>query len=169
MKQLGLVMILFLGMSVYAEEESNRTVVPGALSVELFGKGMLYSVQFDQMMNEDLAAGAGFGSVGLKTSTGVDLSETAHLIPVYVNYYFMPNQGSLFATVAASLVLNNNTAKSNVSNIADVEFTSAGVLPSFGLGYENRSGNGFLFRFIGYGVLGKTLKPWFGFVMGYAF
>jgi hypothetical protein len=44
------------------------------------------------------------------------------------------------------------------------------VLPVFGIGYENRSDQGFLFRATGYiAYADKTLKPWGGVSLGYAF
>jgi hypothetical protein len=42
-------------------------------------------------------------------------------------------------------------------------------MPVFGVGYETRGDNGFLFRVTGYAVAGKDLAPWVGFSFGYGF
>lgn len=165
---LGLVLFFQFSAQV-AMAENVRVSRPTAANLELFGRGLLYTVSIDQMLAEELAAGIGFGSVGLKRAGGGDLDATAKLLPVYVNYYFMPEQGSIFATLAASLIINASESSGNRSTIGDVIFSSAGVQPSFGVGYENRSETGLVLRVAGYGIIAKELKPWFGVSLGYAF
>lgn len=161
------VFICFAAGSAWAENE--RVTRPTSLGLELFGRGLLYTVQIDEVLSEELAAGIGFGTVGLQRPDGTDLNGSARLLPMYVNYYFMPEQGSVFATAGASLILNAGDAKGNESSIGGVKFSSAGVLPSIGIGYENRSPVGVLLRITGYGLIGKSFYPWFGFALGFAF
>jgi hypothetical protein len=167
--------ILLLGSALsasfapLAHAENERATRTNAVSLELFGRGLLYTMQIDSMLSEELGAGVGFGTVGLKRPGGADLNTSARLIPVYMNYYFQPEQGSLFATLAASLVANVGTAKGNESAVGDVTFSSSSVQPSFGLGYENRSPTGVVLRLTAYGIVAQKVYPWFGFALGYAF
>ena len=161
--------VLASGVSPTAHAENERVTKPTAVSLELFGRGLLYTVEADSMLADNLGAGFGFGTVGLKQHNGPDLNNSAKLMPVYVNYYFQDEQGSLFLTLGASLIFNQNDVKGNDSTIGNVNFSSSGVQPSFGLGYENRGPTGMLLRITGYGIVGKQIYPWFGFSLGYAF
>ena len=88
------------------------------------------------------------------------------MIPVYVNYYFQKDQGSLFATAGATLVAGENVGSATAST-GSVELNP--VMPTAGLGYENRGDSGFLFRLTGYALFGEEISPWVGFTFGYAF
>ena len=153
--------------AAYAENE--RVTKPTSVGLELFGRGLLYGLHIDQVLAEELAAGIGYGSVGLKTPGGTDLNTSVRLLPAYVNYYFMQEQGSLFATLGATMVLNQSTANGNVAQMSGVQFNSSGVLPTMGVGYENRSPTGVILRITAYGMIAKTFYPWFGFDLGFAF
>lgn len=149
--------------------EHTRVTVPDALSVELLGRGLLWSVNYDRVLSDDLAAGFGFGTTGTKTVvSGVDTNTSAKVVPFYVNYYFMREQGSPFVTGGADILLNASEVKTYKSSVGNVEFNSNTVLPNFGVGYENRSEAGFMIRAAVYGVIAKDFNPWFGFTFGYA-
>jgi hypothetical protein len=143
-----------------ARAEHTRITNPSALNLEVLGRGLLYSVSFDRVMNDELAAGIGIGSTSLVGSG------TATMIPVYVNYYFQKDQGSLYATGGATLVAGDDISDSK-SSFGSVELNN--VVPTFGVGYENRGDSGFLFRVTGYGIVAEKLTPWVGFTFGYAF
>jgi len=149
--------------------ENERVTKPTSVGLELFGRGLLYSVHVDQVLSEELAAGIGYGSVGLKTPGGADLNTSAHMLPVYMNYYFMPEQGSVFATAGANLVLNQSAASGNKAVMSGLVFSSSGVVPNFGVGYENRSPTGVILRVTAYGLIAQSFYPWFGFDLGFAF
>jgi hypothetical protein len=149
-------------VSSVALAENTRVTNPNALSVELLGRGVLYSISYDRVMDDHLAAGFGVGAV--PTS-----SETAMILPAYVNYYFFKEQGSLFATAGVGLVLNSSSVKNTESTVGSFAFPSNAVIPQFGVGYENRGDTGFLFRVTAYGLVGDEFMPWGGFSFGYAF
>jgi len=46
---------------------------------------------------------------------------------------------------------------------------SSSVVPGVGVGYENRSDAGYLFRVTGYALIGEKVIPWGGFSFGYSF
>ncbi len=153
-----------------ARAENTRATYPNALSVEAFGRGLLYGLSFDRVVTEDLAAGISYGRTPLKRLDDTDTNLSTSLVPVYINYYFMRDAGSLFATAGATLVVNNDDAKGNKSEFGGLEFTSSTpVLPTIGVGYEVRTDSQFLFRATGYGIIARTIKPWFGLTLGYAF
>lgn len=156
-------------MSASVQAEHTRVTYPNALSVELFGRGLMYTIQFDRVIQDDLVVGMGYGHVALRTVDDVDTGQNASIIPAYVNYYLMRDQGSLFVTAGMSIIGNSDQAKDRRSKFGDVEFSSAPVLPHFGVGYEVRSDTGFLFRGTAYGMIAKKFAPWVGFALGYGF
>ncbi len=166
---------LILAVSVFfstlvAEAAHTRVTYPSAVSVEMLGRSMLYSLNYDQVLNDNLAVGAGFGSVSTNfRGTDVDANQTATFVPAYMNYYFMKEAGSPFVTGGVSLILNHASVKGKDTATGGLEIPSSSVMPTFGGGYENRTDNGFLFRIAGYLVAGKSLTPWLGFSFGYGF
>jgi hypothetical protein len=163
------VVALLSVFSSLAWAEHTRPTNPNALSLEVFGKSFLYTVQYDRAVSDDVFAGVGIGSVALDNLDNTDAGASAVLVPVYAGYYFVRDQGSPFVIAGASLVTNHTTASGKKTNLGDLEFSSSQVLPFFGAGYEVRTDSGFLFRVTGYGEVGKTLKPWGGATFGYAF
>lgn len=149
--------------------EHTRVTNPNCLSVEVFGKAMLYSFQFDRMLNDDLAAGVGFGNSPVEFPGGISANRNATLIPIFASYYFIRDQGSPFVMMGASIVTNVSDVKSLQSNPGRITFSSSAALPTFGAGYENRSDTGFTFRISVYGLVAEQFKFWFGPTLGYSF
>lgn len=148
----------------------TRVTNPSAVSLEVLGRAMLYSVNFDQAVNDDIVVGGGFGSVSTQVhNTSIDTGQTASFVPVYMNYYFMRQAGSPFVTGGATLILNYSAVKYADTSTGGLQIPSSSVMPTFGAGYENRGDNGFLFRVTGYLIAGKSLAPWVGFSFGYGF
>jgi hypothetical protein len=143
-----------------ARADNVRATNPQALSLEVLGRGLWYSVDFDYALGEDAVAGLGLGTI----SAGGD---TATTIPAYLSYYFAREAGSLFATAGATVLTRNFNGRT--TSAADLEFSSSPVLPTFGAGYEYRSDAGLMFRLTGYGIVAKSVKPWVGFAFGYSF
>lgn len=168
MKRLALVLVV-LAVPCLASAEHTRVTNPNNIGFEILGRGLLYSVQFDRVLNDDMAAGLGFGHVATKTAAGADSGVNANMIPAYFNYYFAREQGSIFATAGATLVLNSGDVKTLSASTGGLEFGSSAVLPTLGVGYENRGDSGFLFRFAAYALIASNVAPWAGFSFGYAF
>lgn len=170
-KLLIVLLASFTASAAFAVEGSSaphtRVTYPGAVSIEVLGRGIMYSVNFDQVLNDDMAAGFGYGSVATELNS-VD-GESAKMIPAYFNYYFSRAAGSLYGTVGVNVILNAKKVKGFDATTSDLTFPKDSVMPTFGLGYENRGDNGFLFRAAAYGVVGKDVTPWLGFSFGYAF
>lgn len=161
---------LLLGSSA-ARAEHTRVTNPNAIGVELLGQGVLYSLFFDRVLNDDLAAGFGYGVAPTKTAAGGDTGVSAVLIPVHVNYYFTRDQGSLYATGGVTIVANPGEIQGTQSklSISELRYSDSPILPVVGIGYENRGDMGFLFRGTAYAIVADTVSPWIGFSFGYAF
>lgn len=151
------------------EQPHTRVTYPSAFNVEMLGRGMLWNITFDQVLNDDMAAGFGFGAVSTQTASGADGNQTATMVPAYFHYYFSRTQGSVYATGGLNLILNASKVRDLESSTGGLEFRRDSIIPTFGVGYENRGDNGFLFRIAAYGLLGDDLTPWMGFTFGYAF
>lgn len=166
MRQFVLVLGLILSSSFLhpeAHAQHTRRTNPNTIAVEGLGRGVLYSVQFDRVVSDDLSAGFGFGTVGATIGT------SQPLIPFYMIYYLNRDARSVFVTAGASWLVNGAAAGGQVSSLGSMTFPASGVIPNFGLGYESRSDSGFLFRVAAYGLITTTFNPWFGFTFGYSF
>jgi hypothetical protein len=165
----GWVAVGVLCFAVEVRAEHTRVTNPTVLGFEVLGRCLMYSAVFDHVLNDDLAAGLGIGSTSTQTLSGIDANRNATALPVYLNYYFSRDQGSVFATVGATLVTNSGDVSGLKSAVGGLEYPSGAVLGTGGLGYENRGDNGFLFRLTAYAIAGKSVIPWVGFGFGYAF
>jgi hypothetical protein len=167
--RLSLVIAFALSAIPAMAGEHVRVTHPNAVSLELLGRGMLYSFTYDRVVNDDLVAGVGIGSTALRTLDDQDADVRTGLIPIYVNYYFMREGGSPFATLGANIVTNSSAANQLKSTYSGMEFGTRAVQVTFGAGYESRSDAGFLFRVSVYGIYAKTVSPWAGLTLGYCF
>lgn len=135
----------------------TRATYSTVMGVEALGKAASYNLFVDRMLDDDLAAGVGYGGGPVP------------MVPVYANYYLGSEQGSLYLTAAAALVLNADEVRGRTTSAGDWLITDT-VIPEFGVGYENRSDQGFLFRATGYAAyVGSKFKPWAGVSFGYGF
>ena len=168
-KKFALALLVLAAGSQSAWADHTRVTYPNVIGVEAFGRGLLFGVTFDRVVNDDLVAGVAYGTTSLNDVNGVETGRSTGLVPVYMNYYFSREGGSLFGTVGATFVTSSSNANNNVSNVGGVKFSSSPVIPTIGVGFEERSDTGFLFRVAAYGIFGKSYAPWFGFTFGYGF
>ncbi len=153
----------------FADGENTRLTNPNAAYIEILGRGIRYSIGYDRALNDYFVAGFGFGSTLLDTDAGVATTFSAKMIPIYLNYYFMPEAGSVFASGGVDFVLNPRDAQGLKSTLSSLKYSSGGVVPTAGIGYENRGDFGFLFRMAAYVLIDRSVAPWVGFTFGYAF
>lgn len=146
-----------LCIGLTAEAAPTRATYSTVAGIEALGKAASYHLFVDRMLDDDLAAGLGYGGGPIP------------MVPVYANYYLGSEQGSLYLTAAAALVLNASEVRGRTTSAGDWVITDT-VIPEFGVGYENRSDQGFLFRATGYAAyVGSKFKPWAGVSLGYGF
>jgi hypothetical protein len=171
---LGLCLALITGVfsiSYPAQALTNNTRAsnPSALSLELGGRGLLYSLNFDRVLSDNLAAGFGIGTVTASLSNLTATSQSSPILPVYFNFYFMQDAGSLYVTGGADLLTSPSSVSGLTSSPGGLGFSSSPILLTLGLGYEFRSDAGYLVRAAAYGVYGSSLVPWGGISFGYSF
>lgn len=142
-----------------AESSHNVEYRPHGLSMEILGRGGLYSFNYDYLVNEDLALGAGIASYSLSSGSA---KASAWILPVYANYYVNPGKHRFFATGGMNLI----TASGSVGE--DAQFKGSGIAGVLGGGYEFRGEDGFLFRAAPYFFVGKASGAWIGFTVGYS-
>lgn len=137
--------------------EPTRPTYPTVVGIEALGRASSASVFFDRMLDDDFSAGFGFG--------GGPVS----MVPVYANYYLAREQGALYLTGGVTLVLDLDGVRGREAP-ASGWVVSESVLPVAGVGYENRSDQGYLFRATGYvAYANQAFHPWGGVSLGYAF
>jgi hypothetical protein len=160
----------FLGNRSIAGASNNvRATNPSAIHAEVGGRALLYSLSIDRVLNDDILVGIGLGTVTMNDLLGNSSNLSATLVPVYLNYYFMREAGSLFATGGATLVTNSNAVSGLKTSTGGLQLSSTPLLPTLGVGYEYRSDPGFLVRVAGYLVVGQNTVPWGGVSIGYSF
>ena len=131
--------------SISNDSAAALLVKPHAFSIEILGRGGLYSINYDRLVSEQLAVGGGLSYHSLSGS----LSGSIFLIPVYMNFYFTPGRKHAFLTGGADISIASGTSGTNV-------FSGSGVLGIVGAGYEYRSEGGFLFRLAPYVAFSGT-------------
>jgi hypothetical protein len=130
-----------------------------ALSLELLGRGLLYSFDYDYLVTDDVAVGAGLSTYSF---TSGDSDARVTFIPVYANYYFTPGEHRWFATAGVDLI----HASGNVGQ--DEKVSGSGAAGILGAGYEYRGDSGFLFRAAPYLLVGKASGAWLGVSLGFS-
>jgi hypothetical protein len=145
-----------------AHAEHTRVTYPSAVAIEGLGRAAVWSVSYDRVVDDNLAAGLGFSAFSVDNATGG--SDTVTVVPFYANYYFMKEQGTPYLTAGFDIIGNKQPG----SAVGDVKLDKS-VVGVVGLGYESRSDNGFLVRVTGYGLIADKVYPWGGITLGYAF
>jgi hypothetical protein len=173
MKKLPLILslaALLFGFALEAGAETTLTLESPRLSsssemrrhaftMELLGRGGLYSFNYDFMLNDDIALGGGIASYSLSSGSA---NASAWVLPLYANYYFNQGQHRVFASGGANMIL----VSGNVSG--DTQIKGSGLAGVIGAGYEYRGEDGFLFRATPYVFVGKASGGWIGFTLGYS-
>ena len=138
------------------------TARPNAVSLEVGGRALSYSFNFDRSLTDHISLGIGIGTWSMRNWwTGYSATVTA--VPLFADYYFnnKPGRGYISAGVEWISVSqdgpNNNT------------FDNNGVAGVFGGGYEIRSNSGLLLRLGGYLIVGRSTLVNPGVTLGYTF
>lgn len=148
--------------SIVYENDSNdvnESAQKHSISMELLGRAGLYSFNYDYLIQNSLALGAGLSTYTL--SSGEATSGT-WILPIYANYYVNEGLHRFFATGGASIVMVSG--KVNENN----QVKGSGLGGSVGFGYEYKSRDGFLFRAAPYLLVGQTSGGWIGVSLGYS-
>lgn len=132
-----------------AEMASSRN---SAISLELLGRGGLYSLNFDQQISPNVALGVGASYLSADIEFSVldqdYLSISIFFVPLYANYYFSTGRHRTFATGGLDFVIVSGELSSGGSD------SGVGAFGTAGAGYEFRGTGGFLFRAAPYLLFG---------------
>lgn len=143
---------------------SSNPFNPSTISVELLGRGGVYSFDYDKMVSDSVALGVGLSYFSVSL---FETNVSAVIIPVYVNYYFSTTPSRGFLTGGADIVV---ASASDRSGIGLGSFTGTGAAGVVGGGYEYRGTSGFLFRAAPYLIVGTGgIAITAGFSFGVAF
>jgi len=135
---------------------------PNVVSIELFGRALVYSLNYDRAVSEQLTLGLGVTSWHV-SNRWQDYSSTVTVVPFYGNYYFTQNAGRGFISAGFDLISSSDSGDHNGT------FTNSGVAGVFGGGYEYRDKAGFLIRLGGFLIIGRSVDISPSLSLGYAF
>jgi hypothetical protein len=156
-----------------------QVTAPNGIYVELLGNGLLYTINYDRFINDDMSLRAGFEYIGLGASdpsgSGASASVSMMMIPLTFNYFLTSHDkgkvGSSKFELGAGIMIANFSA-SATGSAGDVFSASGfGIAGTATIGYRLQpSDGGFIFR-IGFTPLigpGGFL-PFGGLSFGYGF
>ncbi len=152
-----------------AHAENTRVTYPNALSIEALGKGLLYALQYDRVISEQMGIGLGLGHVKTRLVPGANADVATSLLSAHFRFYFSQEAGSLYLVGGPTLVANGDAVKNRFAAVSALEFSDTPLLALAGVGYEYRSDAQFLMRITGYAIAGKNIIPLAGITLGYAF
>lgn len=147
----------FYPNSVEAVEER-----PNVLSIELLGRALVYSLDYDRAISSHVTLGLGISS-WQASAWWNNYTATVTVVPVYLNFYFSESPSRGYLTGGADWI--SVTQSGNNSNV----FNNNGVAAVFGGGYESRSNEGFIFRASIYVIAGQSISVQPALSLGYAF
>lgn len=135
---------------------------PNAVTLEMLGRALLYSVDYDIALNPRLSLGVGVSYWQLE-DWWRDYNASVTVVPVYMDYYFSarPQRGYVSAGIDWITVTQSGYDNS--------VFTNNGVAAVLGGGYEMMDRSGFLMRIGGYLIVGRSVTASPSLSLGYAF
>jgi hypothetical protein len=156
---------------------------PNSLSIEMLGRGGLYSLNYDRALGRGVSLGAGFSYIGVSTTLLVAEGGVKVLtIPLFVNIYPIGDSHRPFITAGITMVyasvaveslseVTDSVSKNTEQGLPDavIEASAWLPLPVLGAGYEYRGRNGFLFRATPYITFVDKLYYWAGLTFGGTF
>lgn len=145
------------------------------VGIELLGRGIVYSLNYDRALNSKFNLGAGFTYYQWDNGgLGIDMA----LVPIYAQYYFAGyNKHRGFLSATASIIYVKAEVRSNFFSYTDnspsnllARAEGTAIAPNVGIGYEFRANNGFTTRLAAYAQqLADTTYPWAGIMLGMHF
>jgi hypothetical protein len=156
---------------VYIADKTAVEKIPNAVSIEAGGKGIMYSLNYDRLLDSKWAMGAGYSFYALGTA---EKNAQIAIVPLYSHFYFTEEFNRFYITggldVVNVQVKSNNvnpTDADKIFSVGKTEFRNS-TLPIFlaGSGWELRTRSGFLFRATGYLTYYQEILPWAGISVG---
>jgi hypothetical protein len=144
-----------------------------AISVELLGAGILYSLGYTRLFMDHIAVNLGLSYLSLsvnEATTGASGSATLIQVPVSASYLFFGNYGH-FLELGAGLNVMAASASVSVPGAPAQSGSATALMPQFALAYRRFPlGGGFHLRTAFYAMaLDGKFFPYTGFSFGFAF
>lgn len=153
--------------SAFIEPDTGATLEqiqahPTTLSLELFGRALIYSLNLDRAITDQITLGVGAAywdsSIGWENYHSTDW-----VIPFYGNYYFTQKSHRGYLTLGLDWIHVSAPGLDNST------FLNNGAAGTIGGGYEYRNVSGLVLRIHGVFILGRTLDVSPGISLGLAF
>ena len=154
-----------------------QVTAPNGIYIELLGNGLLYTINYDRFITDDIGLRGGFEYIGLSATSGSgeSVSVSMMLIPITFNYFLASHDnrkvGSSKLELGAGIVIANISASvsGNVGNVFSGSGLGLGGTATVGYRYQPSDG-GFIFR-IGFTPLFGPggFQPFGGISFGYGF
>lgn len=137
-----------------------RTTMKNDVGIELLGKAVIYSFNYQRMVSRSVGLEVGLGALG---GGGSGSGGSIVFVPVGAKFYLIPKDGSIYLTAGGVFI---------TGTVTDGPFSdgASDVYGFAGLGFEFRSPGGFTFRGTAYSLIAEG--GWFiwpGLSLGYAF
>ncbi len=145
-------------------DTSQEAVVarPYSLSLELFGRALVYSVDFDVAITDRWTLGVGYSNWE-STDWWDNYDATVTVVPLYFNFYFSKDPDRGYLSAGVDWIHVTETGYTNDT------FTHNGFAGTLGAGYESRSNGGFIFRIGAYAIMGRSVTISPSISLGFAF
>jgi hypothetical protein len=134
--------------SLEAKEAINSR--KNSASLEIFGRALLYSLNFDRAISDHVTLGLGISSWDA-SAHWANYSAAITVLPFYANYYFSDSQSRGFISLGADLIKASQSGPNNET------FENSGAAAVLGGGYEYRDLSGFLIRLGAYLIVGRSI------------
>lgn len=150
-----------------ASSAGIRQALPNDISIELLGRSILYTFDYQRMIGNSVGLEAGLSALGGGTS---DNNVTVVFVPLGAKLYLIPKDGSVYLTGGVVLVTAIFSFSIGPAEDDKSEEDKSGSYSYLGLGMEYRSKGGLLFRGTAYGlIMGGGFFIWPALSVGYAF
>lgn len=165
--------LLFSGIITPARAQ---VTAPNGIYLELLGNGLLYTINYDRFITDDISLRFGFGYLGISASSesGESASASMMLVPITFNYFLASHDngkaGSSKFELGAGILVANLSA--SASGNAGTLFSASGfgIAGTATIGYRYQaSDGGFIFRIGFTPLIGNGFVPWGGLSFGYGF
>lgn len=160
--------VLFLGFTLPVSAHL-RVTHSNAVSIEVLGRTVLYGLQWDRSLTEQISAGVSLSHVSVSGDSASSAVGSTWILPVFGNYYFSSEPSSIFATAGLSLLSRTQGFEGRQLILGGAEITSFPIWTTVGAGYEIRQPSGFLFRVNGLLTVSGAVSTSFGLNLGHCF
>ncbi|MCM2276991.1 MAG: hypothetical protein NDJ89_02825 [Oligoflexia bacterium] len=128
-------------------QQSSFAPRANSIALEVLGRGILYSLNFNHAFAERFSGGFGLSYFSIPLKAGH--SASIYLVPIYGNYYLLEGAHRPYVSLGATFALGVGGIETRDGETT-VQPPLSAIAPHLSAGYEYRSSGGFLFRLAPY-------------------